>query len=609
MSHAAPHTAVLPGRLALAGKRVAPAAPAADPGDRARTRAHMRWLSGHVRVARRALLWATALPLVAGVALVVQAWLLAGVIDRVVTHGAQLADEWQSVAAVAGLWALRTGLNWAGERAGTRAAETIKYEIRTALFDRLAALGPGWTRARRSGELAGALVDQVDAVEGYFARYLPSMVAATVLPIAFSVVLMPADIVAALVLLVTAPLIPVFMALVGWGAEAASRRHQRAMARLTGFFADRLRGAATLKLFGRAQAESRAVAAASHALRERTMTVLRIAFLSSAVLEFFAALGVAGVAVYFGLSYLGFLDLRSTPLTLSIGMFCLFMAPEVYAPLRQFAAHYHDRAAARAAVAQLDMMFEGLPARDRVQHPGVCSPSTARGAAVLIEGLQVSHAPGAAPVLCDLAWSVAPGEHVALMGASGAGKSTLLDVLARLRTDGGSVRLDDVALNDWDERALRTRVAWIGQKPFLLAGSIADNIRVGVPDATDAQVQRAADLACVTDFARHLPAGLDTVLDARSRGVSGGQAQRIALARLYLREPALILLDEPTAHLDAQTAARVIDNLLQFAEQRTLVLATHDAAVAARMQQTVTLAAGRIVPCGDVGAQSAREQA
>ncbi|MYZ43803.1 thiol reductant ABC exporter subunit CydD [Schauerella aestuarii] len=563
----------------------------------------MRWLSGHARLARRALLWATALPLVAGVALVVQAWLLAAVIDRVVTHGAPLADEWRSVGTVAALWALRTGLNWAGERAGTRAAETIKYDIRTSLFARLAALGPGWTRARRSGELAGALVDQVDAIEGYFARYLPSMIAATVLPIAFSVVLMPADIVAALVLLVTAPLIPVFMALVGWGAEAASRRHQRAMSRLTGFFADRLRGAATLKLFGRAQAESQAVAAASHALRERTMTVLRIAFLSSAVLEFFAALGVAGVATYFGLSYLGFLDLRSTPLTLSIGMFCLFMAPEVYAPLRQFAANYHDRAAARAAVAQLDVMFEGLPTQDRAQHEGVRPAVNARGAAVLVEGLRVSHAPDATPVLCDVAWSVAPGEHVALMGASGAGKSTLLEVLARLRTDGDSVRLDDVALSKWDEGALRSRVAWIGQKPFLLAGSIADNIRVGVPDASDDQVRHAADMACVTDFARHLPDGLNTLLDARSRGVSGGQAQRIALARLYLRDPALILLDEPTAHLDAQTAARVIDNLLQFAEHRTLVLATHDAAIAARMQQTVTLAAGRIVACGAAAAE------
>src|SRR5690606_21968346 len=228
------------------------------------------------------------------------------------------------------------------ERASARAAERIKQSVRLALFERLLAQGPAWSRTRVSGELASAVVDQVDALDGFFSRYLPAVIAAAVLPPAFAVAVLPFD-------------------LVGWGAEAASRRHLRAFARLSGFFADRLRGLVTLKLYGRAEAEGQAVAAASEALRRRTMAVLRIAFLSSAVLEFFAALGVAGIAVYFGLTYLGFLDLRATPLTLQTGFFCLLMAPEVYAPLRQFAAHYHDRAAARAAVAQIAQVFDGLP--------------------------------------------------------------------------------------------------------------------------------------------------------------------------------------------------------------------------------------------------------
>src|SRR5690606_33449925 len=263
--------------------------------------------------------------------------------------------------AIAALILARAALAWLGERAGARAAGAVGQGGRLGLFDRRGAHGPQWSRARVSGGLASAIVDQVEALDGFFSRYLPSAVAAAVLPVAFAVVLLPLDIVAGLLLLVTAPLIPLFMALVGWGAEAASRRHLQAFARLSGFFADRLRGLSTLKLYGRAEAEARSVAAASDAVRRRTMAVLRIAFLSSAVLEFFAALGVAGMAVYFGLTYLGFLDVRGSPLTLHVGFFCLLMAPEAYAPLRQFAAHYHDRAAARAAVSQIAAAFDGLP--------------------------------------------------------------------------------------------------------------------------------------------------------------------------------------------------------------------------------------------------------
>src|SRR5690606_20779202 len=279
-----------------------------------------------------------------------------------------------AIGAIAGLILARAGLAWLGERAGARAAETIKQRLRLALFDRLLARGPAWSRGQVSGELASAIVDQVEALDGFFSRYLPAAVAAAVLPVAFAAVLLPVDWIAGLLLLVTAPLIPLFMALVGWGAEAASRRHLRAFARLSGFFADRLRGLSTLKLYGRAEAEAQSVALASETVRRRTMAVLRIAFLSSAVLEFFAALGVAGMAVYFGLTYLGFLDLRGSPLTLQAGFFCLLMAPEAYAPLRQFAAHYHDRAAARAAVSQVAAAFDGLPDLDAQAGDGNVAP-------------------------------------------------------------------------------------------------------------------------------------------------------------------------------------------------------------------------------------------
>ncbi|WP_253256303.1 ABC transporter transmembrane domain-containing protein, partial [Bordetella bronchiseptica] len=346
-------------------------------------REHSRWLAMRARAARVPLAVAGAAPLIGGVLLVIQAWLLARVLDQAIVQGAARAELATSIVAIAALMLARAALAWLGERAGAAAAERIKRQVREALFARLLALGPQWSRQRASGELASAMVEQVEALDAFFAKYLPAMGAAAVLPVAFAVVVLPVDVIAGLLLLVTAPLIPLFMALVGWGAEAASRRHLQAFARLSGFFADRLRGLATLKLYGRAEAEAQSVVAASDALRQRTMAVLRIAFLSSAVLEFFAALGVAGVAVYIGLTYLGFLDVRASVLTLQGGFFCLLLAPEVYGPLRQFAAHYHDRAAARAAVAQIARTFDGLPSPGVEPAPPAPAPALARGAARL----------------------------------------------------------------------------------------------------------------------------------------------------------------------------------------------------------------------------------
>ncbi|WAI84490.1 MULTISPECIES: thiol reductant ABC exporter subunit CydD [Achromobacter] len=547
--------------------------------------------------ARLPLMLAGGAPLVSGALLVVQAWLLASVLDAAIMQDVPRQELLASIVGIAALMLLRATITWAAERAGADAAERIKRHVRQSLFARMVAKGPYWSRGKASGELASAVVDQVEALDGFFAKYLPAMAAAAMLPVAFSVLLLPVDVVAGLVLLITAPLIPLFMALVGWGAQGASRRHLRAFARLSGFFADRLRGLSTLKLYGRADAEAASVVAASDALRQRTMSVLRIAFLSSAVLEFFAALGVAGVAVYIGLTYLGFLDVRWSPLTLQAGLFCLLMAPEVYAPLRQFAAHYHDRATALAAVTQIAVLFDGLPQEDgapKPVHGGRASTVMSSGAGLAVSGLTIL-APGRSQaVLSEASLTLAPGEHVALMGPSGIGKSTLIEAIARLRPCQGEILIDGQPLADWDETALRGRVALIGQTPQLLAGSIADNIRLGCPGASDTDVQEAARRACVLEFAVALPQRLDTQLGSRGQGLSGGQAQRVALARLFLRDPGLILLDEPTAHLDEATQARLLDEILTFSVGRTLLLATHSAAVAARLGRVVRVVGGKV---------------
>lgn len=543
-----------------------------------------KWLRARGRVGRRAMGIAILVPLVSACFTVAQAYLLATILHRAIVDQVASSSQAAAILGLLGLVAARAVLAWIGEAAGIRAAEDIKQAIRRDLFATLMRRGPDWMRQRSSGELASQILDQVEALDGYFSRFVPAMIAAAVVPIAFAVGLMPVDLVVGIVLLVTAPLIPVFMALAGWGAEAASRQHLTALSRLSGMFADRLRGLLVLKLFGRAEDEIVRVRGASDEFATRTMAVLRIAFLSSAVLEFFAALGVAGVALYVGLTYIGLLDLRGAELGLQAGLFCLLMAPEVYMPLRTLAAHYHDRASAKAAVTSLAVTFENLPAVDEAVAP--TGAAWAPGGAITVTARHLTvETPDRGTILSDATLDVLPGETVALLGPSGIGKSTLIEVLARLRGHQGRIELGGVPLADIDEAALRQNVAALGQRPRLFHGTIASNIRLGRADATDAEVRIAAEQACVLDFADRLPEGLETPIGERGRGLSGGEAQRVALARIFLRDPALVLLDEPTAHLDLETEARVMRAVLDFAAGRTLLIATHSMEVASLMDR------------------------
>ncbi|HZJ97606.1 MAG TPA: thiol reductant ABC exporter subunit CydD [Oligella sp.] len=553
-------------------------------------REHSKWLSGLAKEAKSSLAIAIATPVLTGLLLLVQAWLLAGVLDKAIVQGLAKEALWIDMALILLLIVARTLLTWQGERAGIRVAEKIKYLVRQALFADILNRGPSWSRQQASGSLASVLVEQVEAFDGYFSQYIPSLISGVFLPVAFALVVLPIDWVAGLLLLITAPLIPVFMALVGWGAEAASRRHLEAFARLSGFFADRIRGLSTFKLYGQAEVEAQRVVEASETLRDKTMSVLRIAFLSSATLEFFAALGVAGTALYIGLTYLDFINLRGDSiLTLQAGMFCLLMAPEVYNPLRQFAAHYHDRANARAAVAEIHNLFDSLPedldstikdsdddkqAATNTKHLGPLSLRT--------ENLTINTPGQKKPLITDLSLTLEAGQTMAIMGDSGIGKTSLLETLAGLRAADGNIYLAERPLQEWFSTALRQRLTLIGQHPYIQSGTIADNLRLAAPTASDDELQEAIKLASMDDFINKLPAGLNTLLGTRGYGLSGGQLQRVALARLFLRDPSVILLDEPTANLDPETRDLLMDNVFNFAKNRSLLIVTHDPAVAKR---------------------------
>lgn len=573
----------------------APPAPAASSHATDADRRNGKTLSGLGRHGGPWLLLSILAPLLAGALLVWQAWALSDTLGRAIEDGEPAAALLPGIGLILALLLTRAALAALGDRLGTAAAEAIKLRLRTALHARMLAAPPRADDRAQSGAASAAIIDQVEALDGFFARYLPAMIQAALLPLAFGAIILPLDWLAGLLFLVSAPLIPLFMALAGWGAQVATQRQARALSLLNGRFADRLRGLTTLKLLGRAQAETAGIVDASDQLRQRTLRVLRIAFLSSAVLEFFAALGVAGVSLYVGLTFIDYLHLRSSPLTLQLGLFLLLMAPEVYVPLRLLAAHYHDRAAAKAAIGEIEAHLGALPQTIEPLADAPVRESTG-ALALTLSGTTLRTPDRARVVLSSVDLTIAPGDHVAILGPSGSGKSTLLEAIARLRPHEGSILLDGRPLADWPEPDLRAGMTLLGQKPRIFAASMAANIALARPGATPAEVRRAAELAHVAGFADALPDGLDTLLGEGGLGLSGGQVQRIALARVYLRDAGILLLDEPTAHLDAQLEQAVLDDLLAFAAGRTLIVATHSLAVAARMRHAWRVAGTALLP-------------
>ncbi len=543
-----------------------------------------------------AALWLSiAAPILAGVLLVWQAWILASTLGQAIENVAPISTLLPGIFILLGIVLARAGLSAIADHTGIIAAERIKLHLRQTLFSQLLAKPPRAANSAASGLAAASIVDQVEALESYFARYISASAQGIVLPLVFGAIILPIDWVAGVLFLVSAPLIPIFMALVGWGAQVATDRQAKALSHLSGRFSDRLRGLLTLKLLGREEAETEGIVSASEALRQRTLKVLRIAFLSSAVLEFFAALGVAGVALYVGLTFIDYLHLRTSPLTLQLGMFLLLMAPEVYNPLRVMAAQYHDRASAKAALNEIEANL-GTLSDERVDHTDN-APLPGKPIALEANNVTLRTPDHMRAVIEHVTLRVEPGQHIALLGPSGSGKSTLLEALVGLRDAEGDILLDGRPLSEWSEPSLRGRTFILTQKPRIIHASLADNMALGRPAASRADIEKAAELSGVLGFTAGLPLGLDTIIGEDGAGISGGQAQRVALARLFLRDAGLIILDEPTAHLDAALEQEIIQSITRYARGRTLIVATHSPAVAKNLDR-----AWRVTPTGLVEA-------
>jgi ATP-binding cassette subfamily C protein CydD len=567
--------------------------------DRAARRRAGAFLKARVRDARVPLALCIGAGLVDGLLLIGQAALLAVVLHAAIIEGAPRAELWAPLIGLLALYLGRAGSAWLTEVAGFAAGARVREDLRNAVQAKLARLGPAFLADRSSGAVAATAVEQVEAVEGFFARYLPQMVLAGLVPLAILMVVFPVNWVVGTLFLLTAPLVPMFMAIVGMGAAAASRRQFRVLERMSGHFLDRLQGLTTLKLFNMARAELDEIRAVSDDFRRRTMSVLKLAFLSSAVLEFFSSVAIAMVAIYVGLSLLGQFSFGTGPdgLSLYVGLFVLLLAPDFFLPLRRMAQSYHDRA---AAVAAAQGLMEILDAPEP-EAPAAPTPLPRRDRADLVfDRVSIAFDGGRRGALDDLSFTLEPGERVALAGPSGSGKSTAIRLaLGFHRPDAGRIRLNGVDLAEADLADWRRAIAWIGQSPHLFHGTLADNIRLGRRDADPTAVARAAALARVADFADELPAGLDTPVGERGYGLSGGQAQRVALARAFLKDAPLLLLDEPTANLDGENEALILDAIGRLAEGRTVLLATHSRAGITGMDRVLTQEAGRRVDPAD----------
>ena len=517
-----------------------------------------------------------ALALAEALIIVAQAGLIAWCLSSAIIAATPLDELWPALLALLGVFVLRAGLAGLRGLVSARASATVRTELRRNLFDHLSRVGAERLRGLGTGELVTQLNDHVEAVDAYYARYKPQVASALLIPAVIVIAVTFQNWLAGLLLAVTAPLIPLFMALIGMGAQQRSHHQQQALARLAGVFHDRLHGLDTIRRFGAEAREQKRIADFSRSFRQRTMSVLRLAFLSSAVLEFFAAVAIAMLAIYIGLGLLGYISFGPVAsLTLGSGLFILLLAPEFFAPLRTLAQHWHDRAGALAAAEGIQPLLELPPARSRPA--GLDRPDSDKPLTMQVQDLQFAW-PGRAGTIDGLDLQVEAGQHVLITGASGCGKSTLISLLAGfVDADKGHIHFNGIDQGGLDQTTLSGLRAWLGQTPVLFPGSIADNIALGRANARRSDIEEVAELCEVSVFTARLPLGLDTPVGQDGFGLSGGQAQRIALARALLQPRPLLLLDEPTSGLDADNERRIWNAIRRAADRTpmTVIAASH----------------------------------
>jgi thiol reductant ABC exporter CydD subunit len=518
--------------------------------------------------ARGYLVVTVVLGLAATVLILLQASLLAHLLAAAAT-GTGAAVLAGSLGALAVVLLARAATGYGGEVTALRAAAAVKSQLRRRLADHVLKLGPAWLTGHRSGEVTTLATRGLDALDPYFARYLPQLVLASVVPVAVLIRVGLADWISCLVIGVTLPLIPLFAILVGLHTKTVTQRQWRLLARLGGHFLDVVEGLPTLKLFGRAKPQAEEIGRVTGEYRQATMATLRVAFLSAFVLELAAALATAVVAVEVGLRLL------AGHMSYSTALLVLLLTPEAYLPLRAVGAQFHASTEGAAAAADVFAILD-TPVSGRAAKPA-SHPVDLRIEPIRLSGVSLSYPGRGRDALAGISLTIRPGDQITLTGPSGAGKSSLLALLLRFaEPTSGRIEVGDrdvarVPLGEW-----RRQVAWVPQDPHLFAASVAENIALGDPAASREAVAAAARAAGADGFIEDLPQGYDTAVGEGGLPLSSGQRQQLALARAFLRDAPLLLLDEPAAHLDADTAGRLDAALTALAAGRTVIRVAHD---------------------------------
>ena len=520
---------------------------------------------------------------------VAQAALIAALLDGVFLQGSSLEELHSQWLFLGGVLLARVLAFWGGEACGAYLAAAIKTSLRRRLAEQLLAMGPVRGAGEATGELLAVLGDGVEHLEAYFVRYLPSLFAAAAVPLMILAVITPRDWPSALLMLVTAPLIPIFMTLIGRMAQWRTRKQWDRLQRLGAHFYDMLQGMLTLKLFGRSKQTVKSVAAASEDFREVTLDVLKVAFLSALVLELLATISTALIAVAVGLRLLyGTMEFYDA-------MFVLLLAPEFYQPLRQLGAHFHAALAGKAAAERIYSLLEAEQIHQQ-------EPETWRLAgpvAVALEDVSFAYE-GGAEVLQKVSLQLQPGKITALVGGSGAGKSTIMSLLLGMITPAaGCIRINERVLTPAGVDAWLRHVAYVPQQPYLFRSTLRENIRLAKPEASEEEVEAAFALAGGAALAAALPKGYETMLGAGGVELSGGERRRVALARAFLADAPVLLCDEATSGLDPESEAALQQSFERLCQGRTVLVIAHRLGTVRRADQIAVLESGQIIEAGN----------
>ncbi|EKO3964569.1 cysteine/glutathione ABC transporter permease/ATP-binding protein CydD [Vibrio fluvialis] len=571
--------------------------------DKKKQRSLNIWLKQQSKLAKRWLMLAVGLGVLSSVFLLAQAALLASILHQLIIEHVDKHELIPYFVGLAVTIAIRAGCSWARELAGFRAGQQIRIYIRQLIFDKLRALGPAYIKGKPAGAWATLTLEQVENMHDFFARYLPQMSLSVLIPFVILIVVFPVNWAAGLIFLITAPLVPLFMALVGIKAADAGRKNFKALQRLSGHFYDRLQSMTTIRLFDRTSAETEQMKGASEVFRKRTMDVLRIAFLSSAVLEFFTSISIAITAVYFGFSFIGELNFGGygASVTLFAGIFVLVLAPEFYQPLRDLGTFYHAK---QQAVGAAESIVEFLNIDVSQVQSGSQTLPEMQGVEIVARDLEV-FSPEGKRLVGPLTFTLNSQQTTALVGPSGAGKTSLINAILGFMPYRGSLSINGIELSELDHAHWRKQISWVGQNPLLVHGTIRDNVTLGKSNIADTQVQAVLDSSFAAEFvSKH---GLDYPISDRSGGLSVGQAQRLALARAMLQNGQFWLLDEPTASLDARSEQLVMQGLNQQITHKTALLVTHQLLPLKSVNQILVMQDGQLVQAGDYATLSQQE--